>query len=38
MQFIGGYGNYRFNIICKSIFIEGVNESVVYVFKGKYVL
>lgn len=37
-QFIGGHGNHRFNITCKSIPTEGVNESVVHVFKGKYAL
>lgn len=37
-QFIGGHGNHRFNITCKSIPTEGVDETVVHVFKGKYVL
>uniref|UniRef100_A0A8W8LB30 ZP domain-containing protein n=1 Tax=Magallana gigas TaxID=29159 RepID=A0A8W8LB30_MAGGI len=33
-KFIGGHGNHRFNITCKSIPTEGVNETVVHVFKG----
>lgn len=37
-KFIGGHGNHRFNITCKSIPTEGVNETVVHVFKGKYAL
>lgn len=37
-QFIGGHGNHRFNITCKNIPTEGVNETVVHVFKGKYAL
>lgn len=37
-KFIGGHGNHKFNITCKSIPTEGVNETVVHVFKGKYAL
>lgn len=37
-KLIGGHGNHRFNITCKSIPTEGVNETVIHVFKGKYAL
>lgn len=37
-KLIGGHGNHRFNITCKTIPTEGVNETVIHVFKGKYAL
>lgn len=36
-KFIGGHSYHSFNITCKNIPKEGVNETVVHVFQGKYV-
>ncbi|XP_052691727.1 uncharacterized protein LOC128169664 [Crassostrea angulata] len=34
-QYIGGFGTHSFTITCKNIPEEGINETVVHVFKGK---